>query len=183
MRALRSAFTNRPSPGMTNTPFFFVSFTAVSASRSRNAADCLLVSSSFSASVRTSAVLVKLLPYLFPSFLCYFMGPWSRCFRIPEKPCPSPFRKSDARTNQPIFRKPSVYAGKNEPTAVYDAALSGVCQSKNRDLFCFWLVFPRFLPISWVLCGFRKLLWEKANKLFVVSPKSVLATFLRPQQF
>jgi hypothetical protein len=33
-----------------------------------------------------------------------------------------------------MIRKPSVYAGKNQPTAVYDAALSSVCQSKNRDL-------------------------------------------------
>src|SRR5271155_4282619 len=76
MRAFRSAFTNRPSPGMTNTPFFFVSFTAVSASRSRNAADCLLVSSSFSASVRTSAVLVKPVAiFVFLLSFCYFMGP------------------------------------------------------------------------------------------------------------
>src|SRR5437868_5484202 len=44
MRAFRSAFTRRPSPGMMNTPFFLVSFTAVSASNSRNVADCLLVS-------------------------------------------------------------------------------------------------------------------------------------------
>jgi hypothetical protein len=58
---------------------------------------------------------------------------------------------SDARAElASIVRKPSVYAGKNEPTAVYDAALSSVCQSKNRHLFCFWLVFPRFSLISWV---------------------------------
>jgi hypothetical protein len=56
---------------------------------------------------------------------------------------------SDARAKlASIVRKPSVYAGKNEPTAVYDAALSSVCQPKNRDLFCFWLVFPRFSLIS-----------------------------------
>src|SRR3984957_20554096 len=70
MRAFLSAFTSRPSPGMTNTPFFFVSFTAVSASRSRNAADCLLVNSSFSAIVRTSAVLVMPVAIVCPSFLC-----------------------------------------------------------------------------------------------------------------
>ena len=51
MRALRSAFTRRPMPGITKTPFFLVSLMAVSASRSRKAADCLLVSSSFSASM------------------------------------------------------------------------------------------------------------------------------------
>src|SRR5271154_1684164 len=63
---------------------------------------------------------------------------------------------SDARAKlASIVRKPSVYAGKNEPTAVYDAALSGVCQSKNRHLFCFWLVFPRFSLISWVFARFR----------------------------
>ena len=59
MRALRSAFTSRPMPGMTKTPFFFVSLIAVSASRSRKAATCLLVSSSFSASCRVRAVLVS----------------------------------------------------------------------------------------------------------------------------
>src|SRR5215469_6210089 len=59
MRALRSAFTRRPMPGITNTPFFLVSLMAVSASRSRNAADCLLVSSSFSAICRVRAVLVN----------------------------------------------------------------------------------------------------------------------------
>jgi hypothetical protein len=47
-----------------------------------------------------------------------------------------------------ISRKPSVYAGENEPTAVYDAALSCVCQSKNRHLFRFRRVFPRIVPIS-----------------------------------
>jgi hypothetical protein len=58
-RALRSAFTKRPMPGITNTPFFFVSLTAVSASRSKNAVECLLVNSSFSANCFTSAVFVK----------------------------------------------------------------------------------------------------------------------------
>src|SRR5215469_18302733 len=37
-RALRSAFTSLPMPGIVNSPFFLVSFTAVSASRSRNVA-------------------------------------------------------------------------------------------------------------------------------------------------
>src|ERR1035437_4611079 len=59
MRALRSAFTSRPMPGITNTPFFLVSLMAVSASRSRKAATCLLVSSSFSAMSRVRAVLVS----------------------------------------------------------------------------------------------------------------------------
>src|SRR5580692_6318787 len=58
-RALRCAFTRRPSPGTTNTPFFFVSLMAVSARCSRNAAACLLLSSFFSARRRTSCVLVK----------------------------------------------------------------------------------------------------------------------------
>src|ERR1700744_6575566 len=56
----------------------------------------------------------------------------------------------------PIIRKPSVYAGKNEPTAVYDAALSNVCQSKNRELFRFWRVFPRFCPISQVFLRIQR---------------------------
>jgi hypothetical protein len=70
-----------------------------------------------------------------------------------------------------VFRKPSVYAGKNEPTAVYDAALFGVCQSKNRYLFRFQLVFPRFVPISWVLQRFSQIGWDKANLLVVFSAK------------
>src|SRR5580700_5925765 len=49
MRALRCAFTRRPRPGTTNTPFFLVSFTATSASCSRNAAEVLLGISVFSA--------------------------------------------------------------------------------------------------------------------------------------
>jgi hypothetical protein len=40
-----------------------------------------------------------------------------------------------------MIRKPSVYADNNEPTAVYDAALSGVCQWKNWELFHLCLVF------------------------------------------
>src|ERR1700761_2233897 len=59
MRALRSAFFKRPMPGITKTPFFFVSLMAVSASRSRKAAACLLVSSSFSARRRVNAVFVN----------------------------------------------------------------------------------------------------------------------------
>src|SRR5208282_4640970 len=59
MRALRCAFTSRPSPGTTNTPFFLVSLTAVSARCSRNAAAVLLLVSVFSASRRTSCVLVR----------------------------------------------------------------------------------------------------------------------------
>src|SRR3984957_12906957 len=58
-RALRCAFTSRPRPGTTNTPFFLVSLIAVSARCSRNAAACLLLSSFFSARRRTSCVLVK----------------------------------------------------------------------------------------------------------------------------
>src|SRR5260370_27588645 len=58
-RALRCAFTRRPKPGTTNTPFFLVSLMAVSARCSRNAAACLLLSSFFSARRRTSCVLVK----------------------------------------------------------------------------------------------------------------------------
>src|SRR5271155_2284111 len=58
MRALRCAFTRRPSPGTTNTPFFFVSLIAVSARCSRKAAAVLLLSSSFSARCRVSWVLV-----------------------------------------------------------------------------------------------------------------------------
>src|ERR1019366_2003287 len=58
MRALRLAFTRRPRPGTTNTPFCFVSLIATSASESRNAAACLLLSSFFSAMWRTSWVLV-----------------------------------------------------------------------------------------------------------------------------
>src|SRR5438132_12053221 len=54
MRALRCAFTRRPNPGTTNTPFFFVSFTAVSTRCSRHAATDLLFISIFSDSWWTS---------------------------------------------------------------------------------------------------------------------------------
>src|SRR5881398_2121865 len=46
MRALRCAFTKRPSPGTTKMPFFLVSLIAVSARLSRNAAAVLLESRS-----------------------------------------------------------------------------------------------------------------------------------------
>src|SRR5215470_13516960 len=49
VRALRCAFTRRPNPGTTNTPFFFVSLIAVSARCSRNAAAVLLLTVVFSA--------------------------------------------------------------------------------------------------------------------------------------
>src|SRR5438128_10676445 len=54
MRALRCAFTRRPRPGTTNTPFFFVSLIAVSARFSRKDAIVLLLVSSFSARCRVS---------------------------------------------------------------------------------------------------------------------------------
>src|SRR6201996_7915845 len=98
MRALRSALTNRPSPGITNTPFFLVSFTAVSASRSRNAADCLLVNSSFSANVRTSAVLVKPVAILCPSFLGLFHGPIGSAIPHPQASMSCWFRRRKLAT-------------------------------------------------------------------------------------
>src|SRR5450755_3450038 len=58
MRALRCAFTRRPRPGTTNTPFFFVSLIAVSLRCSRNEAIVLLLVSKVSARWRTSWVLV-----------------------------------------------------------------------------------------------------------------------------
>src|SRR5581483_4629137 len=58
MRALRFDFTRRPSPGITNTPFFLVSLMAVSLRFSRNAAAVLLLVSSCSAKWRTSWVFV-----------------------------------------------------------------------------------------------------------------------------
>ena len=57
-RALRSALTSLPMPGMVNSPFFLVSLTAVSARVSRKVETCLLLSSSFSAMVRMRTVLV-----------------------------------------------------------------------------------------------------------------------------
>src|SRR5271167_2500353 len=91
-RALRSAFTSLPMPGIVNSPFFLVSFTAVSASSSRKPAVCLLVSSSFSARWRTSAV------FVIPFAMCvapsafkniFFLGPVHRsCINLEEKPHP-----------------------------------------------------------------------------------------------
>src|ERR1700674_2149250 len=70
MRALRCAFTNRPRPGTTNTPFFFVSLIAVSARCSRKVATVLLLEPSFSAKWRVSWVLVIPLPGPFISQSC-----------------------------------------------------------------------------------------------------------------
>src|SRR5579871_1332442 len=71
MRALRSAFTRRPMPGMMKTPSFLVYLMAVSASRSRKAPACLLVSSIFSASCRVRAVLVNPVAiFLFSFWAC-----------------------------------------------------------------------------------------------------------------
>src|SRR5271156_5329568 len=110
MRAFRSAFTNRPSPGMTNTPFFFVSFTAVSASRSRKAADCLLVNSSFSAICRTSAVLVRvvaigkiLLCHLALDFVAPRANQGRRCDVLTKAQCLRCFQRAYA-LNHAILR-------------------------------------------------------------------------------
>src|SRR6266542_2309345 len=58
-RALRADFFSRPSPGRTKTPFFLVSFTAISERVLRNIPAPLLLVSIFSARSRTRAVLVK----------------------------------------------------------------------------------------------------------------------------
>src|SRR5580700_5736363 len=80
-RALRSAFTSLPIPGIVNSPFFLVSFTAVSASNSRPAAACLLVISSFSAMWRTSAVFV--IPFAMCVAPSYFRNRFSGLFALP----------------------------------------------------------------------------------------------------
>ncbi len=73
-----------------------------------------------------------------------------RVFRTLENPCRKRFSRirGPAVKRASILTKPSVYAGKNEPTAVYDAAFKNVCQPKNRELFRFWRVFPIFFLIS-----------------------------------
>jgi hypothetical protein len=84
---------------------------------------------------------------MFSFFLLLCNGLWLRCVRTHENPrtafgrgdgllfelaAPARFPYLErSRTTCPMFRKPSVYAGENEPTAVYDAALASVCQSKN----------------------------------------------------
>src|SRR5207253_9367589 len=52
--------TSLPIPGRTNTPFFFTSATALAAKESRNARDCLLLTSHSVASSLTSCVWVIL---------------------------------------------------------------------------------------------------------------------------
>src|SRR6185437_1687796 len=95
MRALRSALTSLPMPGMVNSPFFLVSFTARSASSSRPAADCLLVISSFSAMVRTSWVLV--IP--FAIVLLLFVNRVAVWWPVLGRPLsgPAPYRESENR--------------------------------------------------------------------------------------
>src|SRR5579863_1666183 len=152
MRALRSAFTRRPIPGITKTPFFLVSLMAVSASRSRKAADCLLVSSSFSAICRVRAVLVN-------PVAMYFLLLGARCGPpvlpgFARRSGSFPMEESRIRNRmagvQPeatSARMPCVHAGFENPFVAYNATSDAVkSMGKGRfpqDLCCFF----RFLPI------------------------------------
>src|ERR1700722_7456476 len=136
MRALRSAFTKRPIPGITNTPLFLVSLMAVSASRSRKAADCLLVSSSFSARSRVRAVLVS------PDAIeC------SPSRRALGAACLVGFRATTltarGRVDQKLLnaRKPCIHAATKNPADGYHAALAG---TKSMGKYAISTVFLGF---------------------------------------
>src|SRR5580658_8747738 len=140
MRALRSAFTRRPMPGMMKTPFFLVSLRAVSASRSRKAALCLLVSSSFSASCRVRAVLVNPVAMCVFSFWASPLG--CRCclgfLRIARTAWGS-------ATEATLARFPCIHAGPENPVVRYNAT-SGWVKSMEKPRFP--QVFRDFDPIS-----------------------------------
>src|SRR5579863_5673222 len=161
IRALRSAFTRRPMPGITNTPFFLVSLIAVSASRSRKAADCLLVSSSFSAICRVKAVLVNPVAIELFSFWASLLGsrvlPWvsadpgSSSSKSPER-----HRMEGVRLRQPLHEIPCIHAGFKNPVVV-NIATSEEAKSMAKGRF------PQF---SWVflgICTIFACIWPKTT--------------------
>jgi hypothetical protein len=52
------------------------------------------------------------------------------------------------------LKKPFVYAGKTNPTAVYDAAFKTICQWQKRCFPPIFWVFACFALFSWVFAGF-----------------------------
>src|ERR1700761_7347474 len=100
-----------------------------------------------------------LLPYCVLLSSVLFHGPRSRCF--------APLRIHVLNRSLQIWmlvetcinhQKTQCLCGLKRPTAVYDAAFKNVCQSKNPELFRFWLVFPIFAPISKVFLRFHRAL-------------------------
>src|SRR5271165_3145209 len=168
MRALRSAFTRRPMPGSTKTPFFLVSLIAVSASRSRKAAACLLVNSSFSASCRVSAVLV--------SPVAMYCSPSGRALRaagmvgLPVKIC-SPH---GGRSNRNLgVAEPLYSCGYEEPCRWLQCGfevvkVNGKTPNFHRflriflDISPFSLVFAVFLPRR---CDFGPFFLDESEEL------------------
>src|SRR5690348_11481132 len=145
MRALRSAFTRRPRPGITKTPFFLVSLIAVSASRSRNEADCLFVSSSFSAKPRTRAVFVIVAAIETSSFV----------LPCPERPGRSAVGTSGRFLRVHTCETLSNDAGPEEPAAINLAALRDRCQRKKPGFHRNFAVFFGFSlenPEFWGFC-------------------------------
>ena len=147
MRALRSAFTRRPMPGITKTPFFLVSLTAVSACRSRKAATCLLVSSSFSARSRIRAVLVN------PVAMCcspFWACPWARrcCLGFRSR---GAFRMEGVQATR--ARNPCIHAGSENPVVRYNATFRGAKSRKKPRFPQISLVFVLFFSIFPVFAG------------------------------
>src|SRR5271170_2199355 len=130
-RALRSAFTSLPIPGMVNSPFFLVSFTAVSARNSRNPAVCLLVSSSFSAKWRTSAV------FVIPFAICLAPSAFENVVSRIRSPNLHQLRRETAPSFQCEII--NVHAGPENCTAIHLHPFQALCQSQSVG-------FHRFFP-------------------------------------
>ena len=115
MRALRSALTRRPMPGMTKTPFFLVSLIAVSASRSRKAADCLLVSSSFSARLPGKSGLGQSSCHVMFSFSRLLPGFPPLGIFLKRSRRPEPYRMEGVRPRQRLHETPVFMRVRTEP--------------------------------------------------------------------
>jgi hypothetical protein len=104
------------------------------------------------------------------------MGPWSRCFRIPENPCP-------ACPISVVFRKPSVYAGKTNPPPFTMRLCPAFVNGKTEICSVFVLFFQDLSQFPGFYGDFA-ISVEKSKEAFrgFLPRKSTLATFLRPQQ-
>src|ERR1035441_9572030 len=149
MRALRSALTSLPMPGMVNSPFFLVSLTAISASSSRPAAACLLVISSFSAIVRTRTVLV------IPFAMC--VAPWIELvvrstelvlrIALLNAVCDLPLPRWAGSRKRLCCEISGVYAGARKRTAFHDQPFAEDCQWVLRGFHRFFAGFLGFCAI------------------------------------
>src|SRR5262249_34913593 len=122
-------------PGMVNSPFFLVSLTAVSASMSRKPAVCLLVSSSFSAIWRTSAVFVNpFAMYVAPSYVLILLKQVACRYQLAD--C--------ALCVVGIRESPVLMRVRRNRTAIHLRPFQAFCQLDLFGFHRFFRVFPGF---------------------------------------